>query len=192
MFKRANVIVLPEHEMPTGGYSVRGWDLAASESSRASWTAGVRMRRTRDGRVVIENCVRFRGGPGEVDRRMRTVADADGLGVQQDVPQDPGQAGLAQKAHIARNLEGLSVTFSRETGSKEVRASPLASQSEAGNLYMVEAPWNEVMLAEMDTFNHGAYSDQVDAMSRAYANLLRGSSGPSAGGGAIAVPLEED
>ena len=191
MFKRADIHVVPAHEAPEGGRSVRGWDLAASESARAAYTAGVRMRRARNGAVVIENCVRFRGGPGKVDAKMRTVAEADTRAVQQDVPQDPGQAGLAQKAHIARNLEGMSVTFSPETGSKEGRASPLSAQSEAGNLYMVQGAWNEDLLREMETFPRGTYKDQVDAASRAYANLLRKGRHRPAGGGAIAVVLED-
>jgi predicted phage terminase large subunit-like protein len=190
MFKRADVHVVPPHEAPKGGVSVRGWDLAASTSTRAAYTAGMRMRRTPDGLVVIENCIRFRGGPGEVDRRMRLTAEADGLSVQQDVPQDPGQAGLAQKSHIAKNLEGISVRFSPESGDKETRASPLAAQSEAGNLYMIEGSWNEELLQEMENFPRGTYKDQVDAASRAYANLLRRRRNSyAAGGGAIAVPL---
>ena len=173
MFKRADLRIVPAHEAPQGGRAVRGWDLAASEAARAAHTAGVRMRRAPCGVIVVENVIRFQAGPGEVDRRMRLAADADGRAVQQDVPVDPGQAGLAQKAHIARNLEGHAVTFSKESGSKPARATPLAAQSEAGNVVLVEGAWNEPFIQELETFPRGKDKDQADAASRAYSNLAR-------------------
>jgi predicted phage terminase large subunit-like protein len=124
-------------------------------------------------RVYIEDC---RGGqlsPNGAEDLIVAAACDDGPACEQDIPQDPGQAGLAQKAHLAKRLHGHRVTFSPETGSKESRARPLAAQAEAGNVYLVRGPWNAAFIAEACLFPHGRYKDRVDAASRAYSNLVR-------------------
>lgn len=151
---------------------VRGWDLAATKDGRGAYTVGLKMSRTHDGKIVIEDVRRIRGSPGEVEQLITSCAAADGVSTQQDLPQDPGQAGKAQKAHLANSLQGYVFHFSPESGSKEDRARPLASQAEAGNVYVVRAPWNDAFLAEVSMFPNGEFKDQVDAASRAYARLI--------------------
>lgn len=175
LFKREHLKRILSHEVPPGE-DVRGWDLAGSKDGRAAFTVGARMRRaTVDGRAAyyVTDIVRGRWTPGEVRRKILETAVEDGRGVTQDFPQDPGQAGLAQKSDIAGLLEGFSFTFSTETGSKEDRARPLAAQAEVGNLYLVQARWVDQLAAEMTTFPAGAYKDQVDALSRAFSRLVR-------------------
>jgi predicted phage terminase large subunit-like protein len=125
--------------------------------------------------VYVLDIVRARVESRKVLALIKSVAARDGRRVEQDLPQDPGQAGKSQKAAIASELHGFTVRFSPETGSKETRAQPLASQAEAGNLYLVRAPWNDAFVAEAIVFNRGDTNDQVDAASRAYARLLKGS-----------------
>jgi predicted phage terminase large subunit-like protein len=116
------------------------------------------------------------------------TARGDGLAVDQDLPQDPGQSGKSQKRALAKRLSGLSFSFSPETGSKEDRAIPFASQWNAGNVVLVKGPWNDAFLAELATFPRGQYKDQVDALSRAYARLLaRPDFAPPEGGDVITV-----
>lgn len=170
MFKRM-FAKFTDHPIP--GKSVRGWDLAASESVRAAWTVGVKMTIGENGNVYIEDVVRFRGSPAEVKAAILMAAQKDGFGTLISLPQDPGQAGLAQKSEIGKTLSGYNFRFSPETGSKEIRAVPLAAQWEAGNIYLVRAYWNDDLLNEMESFPAGEFKDQVDAMSRAYAELLR-------------------
>jgi predicted phage terminase large subunit-like protein len=61
---------------------------------------------------------------------------------------------------------------SPETGDKQLRARPLASQVNAGNVVMLRAAWNEPFREELRLFPFGSYDDQVDAASRGFAQLL--------------------
>jgi predicted phage terminase large subunit-like protein len=65
------------------------------------------------------------------------------------------------------------VRFSPESGDKVVRATPVAAQAEAGNLYLVRGPWNDAYINELVVFPNGQFKDQTDATSRMYSNLLR-------------------
>ena len=160
---------------PAGGQTVRGWDLAgtdeaAGQRSRAAWTAGCRMKRV-GGIYYIEDMVRFRGSPGEVERRIKNVAAQDGRDVLIDLPQDPGQAGKAQIRYLVRQLAGYNVRSSPESGAKEVRAEALSAQAEAGNVKLVRGPWNTKFIDEASFFPNSDFSDQIDAASRAFHRL---------------------
>jgi predicted phage terminase large subunit-like protein len=192
MFKRDWIKVVDLHEVPSGGQRARGWDLAGSRDGRAAFTVGARLERhERDGRAVyyVTDIVRDRLTPGQVRDKILACAVRDGRSVTQDLPQDPGQAGLAQKHDLAGLLDGYSFSITPESGSKEDRARPLAAQAEAGNLHVVRAPWTEALIRELTTFPAGAYKDQVDALSRAYARLLR-SRRSSVGGSPVVVEAE--
>jgi predicted phage terminase large subunit-like protein len=156
-----------------GGRYCRGWDLAATTSVRSAYTVGCLMRMTTDKRVIIEDVVRFKGSPQEVYRRILACAENDPAGTTISVPQDPGAAGVHVKQDISRLLHGFDVRFSPESGSKEERATPLAAQNEAGNLYLRQGSWNDDFIAEATVFPAGEYKDQVDAASRAYAELIK-------------------
>ena len=176
MFKREDFQVVEPADVPSGGVSVRGWDLAATRDGRAAYTVGLRMKRVETGDKVsyyIEDVSRGQWSAHQVDLKIKEAAVNDGSGCLQDFPQDPGQAGKSQMAHFAALLEGYNFTFSPESGSKEDRARPLASQVEAGSIYLVRAPWNGAFLAEVENFPNGRFKDQVDAASRAYSKLIR-------------------
>ena len=110
-----------------------------------------------------------------VERLMKATADQDAAAygsVRGSYPQDPGQAGKAQAQHLLRHvLAGHDYHFSPETGDKETRALPLAAQAEAGNVFLLEGPWNEAFLSEIEAFPMGKWKDQVDAASRAFTEL---------------------
>lgn len=155
------------------GKIVRGWDLAASTKKTSPYTVGTKMMLTTDKRIIIMDVNRFKKTPGLVEEELKSTSEADGKHVVVDIPQDPGQAGKAQKAALAKLLHGFNVKFSPETGSKEARAIPLAAQCEAGNVYLLRGPWNDQFIAEATLFPNGAFKDQIDATSRAYAQLLK-------------------
>lgn len=149
----------------------RGWDLGATQGGRA-YTVGVKLGVLADGRYVVADVARDQLEVHRRDAMIRNTADRDGLGTEQSLPQDPGQAGKAQIAGFAKLLAGHTVHFSPETGEKETRAQPFASQVNAGNVVMVRGEWNQAFLGELRTFPAGAYKDQADAASRAFARLL--------------------
>lgn len=173
-------------DIPKGSTTiVRGWDLAATDAnatgaSRAAYTVGLRLRYVRQ-KIYIEDVVRFRGSPNKVRTTMRTLGDQDGRGVIVDFPQDPGQAGKAQAQDIAADFPRHRVFYSPESGDKTVRAEAPAAQAEAGNVYIVRAPWNTTFLDELCAFPGGAFADQVDAFSRAYHRAVRQPRRPQTG-----------
>lgn len=171
MFKRDWFEIIPA--APANCRWVRGWDLAATDSADAAWTAGVLMGRTPGGEFVIADVRRIQGAPAAVERLIVNTASQDGVSVPGSIPQDPGQAGKAQATYLIRQLQGYSYKASPESGDKETRAQPLAAQAEVGNVKLVAGAWNKDFLDELATFPAGKWKDQVDAASRAFAELVR-------------------
>jgi len=158
------------------GPAVRAWDLAASLAG--DWTAGVRLARSESGMFQVQDVVRLQGGPEQVVRAIRSTAERDGVGVAIGLPQDPGQAGRSQVAFLTAGLAGWRVVSSTESGAKETRAMPVASQVNAGTLSIAAGPWNQAFLAELEDFPGGANDDQVDALARAFGMSI-GTPGPA-------------
>lgn len=149
---------------------VRYWDKAATAND-GDYTVGVRMSRTEDGLYYIEDVVRGRWSSGERDKVIKQCAETDPPGTQIWIEQEPGSSGVDSVQALIRMLAGYSVHGDRVTGSKIVRAEPLAAQSEAGNVVLVRGSWNAAFLDELLVFPNGAHDDQVDAAGGAFARL---------------------
>lgn len=156
---------------PAGLIEARGWDLAATASADAAFTAGVRIGRAKDGRFYICDVRRIQGSAADAERLIVNTATQDGKTVRGSIPQDPGQAGKAQSQYLIRQLAGFAYYASPETGDKETRALPLAAQAEAGNVVLIRGAWNAEFLDELAGFPTGRWKDQVDAASRAFSEL---------------------
>lgn len=173
MFQRKDFVIVDQ--APQGmNHITRGWDLAATKDGHGARTAGVKMGLWQ-GKVVILDVQMGRWGPREVEERIAGCAKADGHAVRISIPQDPGQAGKAQKSYLAQAVAGYDVHFSPESGSKEDRARPLSAQCEAGNVLLVRGQWVDAFINEAAMFPAGEFKDQVDAATRAYADLLNSS-----------------
>lgn len=154
---------------------VRAWDLAATAATGSNdpdWSVGLKLSRTLTGTYTIMDVIRFRGTPRQVEDAIVATAAADGPRVRIGLPEDPGQAGKSQVAYLVSRLSGYQVTASRETGGKAVRAAPVASQMDAGNMTIVRGKWNHTLLDELKVFPFGRKDDQVDALSRAFGMLI--------------------
>ncbi len=154
--------------------SVRAWDLAATVHSGQNdpdWTVGLKLECDQIGRFVVDDVVRVRGTPNQIEELITRTASVDGRSVHISLPEDPGQAGKAQIAYLTRQLAGYHVSSSRESGTKVSRATPIASQIEAGNVLVRRAGWNTAFLEELRSFPFGVKDDQVDALSRAFTVL---------------------
>lgn len=149
---------------------VRGWDFAASVDG--DYTAGGKLGKLPDGRYIIGDMVRLRCGPDERDAALTNTASRDSSAVRISIPQDPGQAGKTQVLYLTRKLAGYRVTSSPESGDKVTRAEPLAAQINVGNVLMLRGPWNDELINEMRMFPNGTFDDQVDSLSRAFAELI--------------------
>lgn len=170
MFKVERIVLCDT--VPAGAERCRGWDIAGSTRKTSPYTVGFLMAE-HEGVIYFEDVKRERAEIYEAEQLIVGTARDDGLSVVQDIPQDPGSAGKSQKSHLSRKLHGLDFHFSPETGKKEDRAIPLASQVNAGNCRMVRGKWNAELMAEMRTFPGSMYKDQVDAGSRAYARIAK-------------------
>ncbi|WP_076956958.1 phage terminase large subunit [Teichococcus deserti] len=170
IFDAKKIKTHPHAALPPVVTRIRAWDLAAS--LRGDWTVGVLMGRTETNDTVILDVVRFRGKPDEVRSRIIQVAEQDGTAVPISIPQDPGQAGASQAQDYARALAGYRLNQTRDTGDKETRAKPFASQVNMGNVWMLKAEWNDALIEELAVFPSGRHDDQVDALSRAFNDLM--------------------
>lgn len=149
---------------------VRGWDLASTTDG--DWTAGVKLGRMNDGRLIIADVLRIRKGPDERDAAIINISAMDGRSVKISIPQDPGQAGKTQVLYLTRSLIGHIVISSPESGDKVTRAEPIAAQVNIGNVSMLRADWNQTFINELRMFPNGTNDDQVDALSRAFGELI--------------------
>jgi predicted phage terminase large subunit-like protein len=162
--------------IPAGTRFVRGWDLAATQDG-GDYTVGGKLGLMPDGRWIVADMVRLRGGPEAVEAAIRHAAARDGTATRIRIPQDPGQAGKAQAAWLARQLAGYALRAAPVSGDKVTRAEPLAAQVNTGNVVLLRAPWNDALVAELRVFPNGANDDQVDALSDAFAELNSNSFG---------------
>jgi predicted phage terminase large subunit-like protein len=150
---------------------VRAWDLAASEGE-GDFTAGVLMGRLSDGRFLVRDVRRGRWSADQVRFEIRKAANEDPHGTAIELPQDPGQAGKDQAQQLARMLAGFDVRTRPQTGSKEVRATGLAAQQQAGNVLLFEdRAWNGAFVSELAGFPRGTHDDAVDAAATAFNSL---------------------
>jgi predicted phage terminase large subunit-like protein len=172
LFNTKMIRILPE--APVLVRVIRAWDLAASlaETGRnPDYTVGLKAGTTEDQRVVILDVIRMQASSSQVEARIVSTAKADGTATIVALPQDPGQAGIAQISTLSQRLLGYHVHASPERGTKVMRAGPAATQVDAANLYLLAAPWNESFIAELAAFPDSEKDDQVDALSRAVNTL---------------------
>jgi predicted phage terminase large subunit-like protein len=163
--------------MPEGPrISCRYWDLASTESrivGVGDWTVGLKLTQVGEGHWVVEDVRRVKLSPDGVKQLMLQTAADDGRGCIIGLPQDPGSAGKFVVSDLTAMLKGYIVKPERETGSKETRAEPVASQVEAGNVSMMRAPWNAAFIEELRAFPNGKHDDQVDGLAGAFKRLFK-------------------
>jgi predicted phage terminase large subunit-like protein len=156
--------------------AVRSWDLGATEGA-GDPSASVKLGITDDLRLVLLHATEDRLGPARLEAFIKQTAATDGQDVVITFPQDPGQAGVAQKIGYLDMLRGYAVRPRAPQGSKLSRAMPAAAQVNAGNMMMVAGPWNRMVLDQLRSFPNAQHDDIVDALSDAYSELLELSSG---------------
>lgn len=149
--------------------TVRAWDLAATQDD-GDYTVGLKMSIDKNNNIYITDVVRGQWEPNQRDKVIKQTCDLDGR-ITQIFPSDPGAAGKAQISYLFRMLSGHNLIKINPTGSKEVRAEPVASQVNAGNLKMLKSEWNRTALNEIRTFPIGSHDDIVDCLADAFNNL---------------------
>lgn len=160
--------------VPAGGAEVRFWDLAASEKKMVGddpdFTADCKMRVV-DGVYFILDANAEQVGPAEADTRMKNKASQDGKACAVSWEEEGGASGKRDSAHLVKLLAGFNCKGVRPQGDKIVRAKPLASQAEAGNVKLLRGPWNDRWLSHMHGQPELAHDDEMDAASGAFNSL---------------------
>ncbi len=168
MFNLKNIRILAE--APRVVRAIRAWDLAATAAGHGTnpdFTVGLKLGLVADGALVVLDVIRRRGTPSEIEALIIGAAKTDGTATMVALPQDPGQAGVAQVADLRAKMSAYHVHATPERGNKELRAHLAATQIDGGNIALVAAPWNDAFLSELAAFPGAAKDDQVDALSRA-------------------------
>lgn len=156
----------------------RAWDLAATdedEDGDADYTAGVLMGLRKRGTVVVLHAINQRIKAGDVEKLVYNVSVADraryGFQYVVRVPQDPGQAGKVLAAYYVRILTGFNIKTVPVSGSKELRATPFATQWQQGNVEVLIGDWNDMYFSQLESFPESKHDDMVDASSDAFTEL---------------------
>lgn len=172
LFKRENFKPLIQEPLTGMTKAVRFWDLAAT--LEGDHTAGLLLQQYNDGTYLIKDVVRLRGTPHDVEQTIKQTTMNDGRNVLVRMEQEPGSSGLNVIDHYTRLLAGYDFRGVKSTGSKEIRAGPVAAQVEAGNIfYLINDNWNNVFLDELSIFPYGANDDMVDSLSGSFNELFQ-------------------
>lgn len=158
---------------PVERLRVRAWDLAATTTG--DYSAGVLVSLDPHARTYrIEDVVRVRQAPADLERTMQSAAARDGIGTPIVIEQEPGSSGLIAMRDIrTRVLAGYPVYPVRPTGPKIERARLLASLVDNGDVAVNEGDWTEPFIDELRAFPEGRHDDMVDAASHATHYLTR-------------------
>jgi predicted phage terminase large subunit-like protein len=157
--------------------TIRAWDLAAGDAE-GDWSVGFKMARhapTR--RLYILDIQRHQNSSHKNKLLIHACAQADGHGVKVWMEQEPGSSGKTVITDYKELLKTYSFEGERASGPIEVRAGPGTAAIEAGNVYMIRAPWNETFIEELNGFPDGEWDDQVIAFALCYNKLLFGIKG---------------
>lgn len=157
------------------GVVVRGWDFAYSVNKDK--TASVKIAKTKEGTFIILHATAWNKQVGENEEAVANMVRLhDDASVIQDIPKDPGAGGKTAAKSWTSVLSGFPVRSSPETGNKLLRAMPLASQINIGNVIMIRGSWNSELVDALSSFTEdrggsGPGDDLVDAASRAFSRV---------------------
>ncbi len=153
---------------------VRFWDFAASErklkGKQPDFSVGLKMRKIED-RYYIVDIVRFQESPANTDAIVLETAALDGKECVVRWEQESGASGIRDSAHLATKLDGYDAQGVTPLGDKVMRTRGIASQARTGNVYTVQAYWNDAFFNELHNAPDAQNDDQMDALSGSYTSL---------------------
>jgi len=170
--------------VPTDGVMVRYWDTAGTDADGGNdpdYTVGSLLLRSKDKKTYVVDVARFRCSVGQRDAEVERVAKEDrekyAGKVRHWLEQEAGIGGKDRTKNLQRVIQsaGVAVAVEPATGNKVVRAEPLASAVEAGNVYLGPGEWRNQLRKECAEFPTGNHDDVVDSLSGGFNKLARSS-----------------
>lgn len=157
--------------------AVRFWDRAATKPYEGNpdpdWTRGLKLYKYPNGRFCVVDLKGTRDTPFQVEDLIKNTASQDTYAVKVMSQQDPGSAGVSEAYNFVSMLAGYDVETVVINKDKVTRAKPVSAQSEAGNILIMRAAWNDEFFTELENFPEGNHDDIVDVLSGAF-NALAG------------------
>ncbi len=151
----------------------RYWDKAGTKDG-GKRTAGAKLGIDTKGRFWILDIYKGQWAAGEREERIGEVARADGEWVTVGTEEEGGSGGKeSAERTVTYTLAGFRSYTDRPGVSKKLRAETWAPQVRKGNFYVPPgAEWWPDLKNEMAFFPFSKYSDQIDAISGAFARLV--------------------
>lgn len=168
----ANFQIMDPSEVPLDLIWVRAWDLAATESSRADFTAGVCAAMGKDGKFYLKDMVKGQWDWPNARGRIVTTANAEikyvrAVGVE-------AVGGFKTAFSNLKEVMPKNVLL-REWGAdkdKLTRALPWIALTERKHVVLVRGDWNMDFMIQCEAFPGGSkHDDCIDATTLAYQML---------------------
>jgi predicted phage terminase large subunit-like protein len=169
---------------PNQAVRVRYWDKAGTADGGA-YTVGTLL--AFDGvNYYIEDVIRKQLAYSEREALIKQTAILDNMrygSIQLEngldpittfIEQEPGSGGLESAERTILMLAPFSAYKDRVIGDKTIRANGVSAQAKAGNIFILEADWNEGWLNRVTQFPKGKFKDEVDSLSGAFNKLSLG------------------
>ena len=157
---------------------IRAWDFAGTKKTDRNdpdATAGVLMGITDSSDIYVLDVFQDHLTPAEIERAVLNISSQDAAkypNMEIRIPEDPGQAGKFQTSHFSKLLNQHYFQFLRPVTDKVTRAKQFSAQVEYGNVYLINADWNDKYINELQSFPEGNHDDMVDASSDSYNSLV--------------------
>lgn len=169
-------------EIPKGGVVVRRWDFASTEKELnkddPDYTASCLMLKAPDGNFYVLAITAEQMGPAEVERTFLNISRQDAARFQSEQrrylvrwEEEPGSASRRESWRMVRALAGIDAKGIPSVKDKLIRAKPLRSQAEIGNVYLLRGLWNEGFLVHMHNQPDIEHDDIFDATGGALQDL---------------------
>lgn len=184
MFKVDRIEIVEKVAVPWDQITIvcRSWDFASSDG-KGDWTVGMKIGLWRDKKstrivIYILNVARGQWATDKKENQVDTLAKVDqtqhGDNYFITIPRDPGAAGKDVVANTQRRLRGVSIRAHSVAGKKTIKADPAALAVNQGEVKMVSAVWNGVVLDELENFPNAEHDDIVDAFAEGYKQIIKG------------------
>ena len=192
LFKRAWFKIADQLPVAPVYRRCRGWDTAGTEKG-GDYTCGVRIVEpmqwvkvhkdpgdpksplitvARSMGFYVVDVARAQFGPAGVDALIQQTAKQDGKATAIREEREGGGSGKAVTQARATSLAGFDYEEVILGTDKVTRSKPFRTQVEAGNVYLLRAPWNEAYIVELCAFPTADHDDQVDGSSCSFNGLM--------------------